>query len=887
MIRPTLVIALALAGASGCAVLTGRPAADPQTRQTEARQGQTAADPPRQQDGLRPFAELTRGATARTGFFDTYQKGDNLYLAVPRDRLGQDFLMAFEISQGIGAAGLFGGTMLDIFEGAIVALERHGDRVFLVRRPHRFVAPEGSAVAKAVDLSFSPSVLASAKIVSVREDSALVIDIADWIVSDLSAVGERVNRAASRPGQQSRASFDRDRSHIESVKAFPDNVNVRARLTFRPQSPADIASVPDGRYISLAIHYSFARLPERPMKPRLADDRVGFFITAHKDFSRDDGDSFFVRYINRWRLEPKPGVAASGGLVEPAKPIVYYLDRNIPEQYRPYIAAGIEAWNRAFEAAGWRNAIRAELLPEGADPEDLRYPTVRWNTSDQPGYGAIGPSIVDPRTGEILDADILIEANMVLSFKRDWRTKVSPAEAALEMLVAPPDELAIAEAGGEVASLGAALTAQGALLRALLAAKGEIGPNDPVPMEYVGQALKWVTMHEVGHTLGLRHNFRSSTDTPLDKLADPAWAEERGVFSSVMEYPSINLDAVGTSGYFYNPGVGSYDLWAITYGYAPDDARAAAVAREAARPGHAYGTDGDARGPGALDPAVNVYDLGADPLAWGKRRAELIASLWPTLPEHVLADDSRYADLTDAYRTLLAEYARALATAVKYIGGQYQWRDHVGDPDGRLPFVNVPKARQREALQFLRDYAFDEEAFRLPPEVLARFGANRWDHWGEENTWDGRIDYPFIDQVLDLQRTLLGQLTQPLLFARIRDAELKYGAREVLTIPELLEGLTQSVWSEVWAGEARRIPALRRDLQRAYLDRMTTILVTPPEQMPADARAVARLRLEDLDRRIAARIGARGLDEYTRAHLVEARARIAKALDAGLEAERR
>src|SRR5690606_12374647 len=365
------------------------------------------------------------------------------------------------------------------------------------------------------------------------------------------------------------------------------------------------------------------------------------------------------------------------------------------------------------------------------------------------------------------------------------------------------------------------------------------------------------------------------------------WAEERGVFSSVMEYPSVNLDARGGKGYFYNPGLGSYDLWAITYGYTPDDERAAAVAREAAKPGHAYGTDGDARGPGALDPSVNVYDLSSDPLEWGKRRAELIASLWPTLPEHVLTDNSRYADLTDAYRTLLTEYARALAVAVKYIGGQYQYRDHVGDPDGRMPFVNVEKARQQEALAFLRKYAFDEQAFTLPREVLARFGANRWDHWGENTTINGRIDYPFIDQVLELQTTLLDQLIQPLLFARIRDAELKYGASQVLTVPELLAGLTESVWSEVWSGGARNIPVLRRVLQRAYLVRMTTLLVNPPSRMRAAARAVARSRLQDVDRRIVARINAPALDDYARAPLLEARARIAKALDAGLEAERR
>ncbi len=855
-------------------------------RRSEPAPRPPAAQAARPDNGLRPFAELTRGAEERSGFFDTYEKGDKLWIAVPQERLGEEFLVTYEIAQGIGAGGLFGGTMLNIFEGSIVAFERYGDRVFLVQRPHRFTGGDDPAVQKAVDLSYGASVLASAKIESMREDSALVFDIYGWLVSDLSGVGEIVNRAISQPGRQGRATFDRERSWLESVKAFPNNLNLRAKLTFRPSEPTSLSSVPDGRYIPVSVHYSFAKLPERPMEPRLADDRVGYFMTVHKDFSNDDGSDFFVRYINRWRLEPK-GEPGPDGLVEPVDPIVYYLDPNIPEVYRPYIMDAVESWNDAFEAAGWKNAIRAEMLPEGADAEDLRYATIRWNTSDRPGYGAIGPSIVDPRTGEILDADILIEANMILGFKSDWRTKVSPGVAVREALTASPEELAIAAAGGEVASLGAALTAQGATLRALLAAEGVIAPGEPVPMEYVGQALKWVTMHEVGHTLGLRHNFRSSTDTPLDKLTDPKWAEERGVFGSVMEYPSANLEARNTGGYFYNPGVGSYDRWAIAYGYTPDAERAAALAREAAKPGHAYGTDEDARGPGALDPTVNVYDLGADPLAWGRQRAELIAGLWPSLADHVLQDNARYADLTDAYRTLLAEYGRALAAAVKYIGGQYQYRDHVGDPEGRAPFVNVPKAKQREALELLRTHAFDESAFALPRDVIARFGANRWSHWGEVNTWSGRIDFPLLEQVLGLQTALLEQLTNPFLFARIRDAELKFGASEVLTVPELMEGLTHSIWSEVWTGSARRIPALRRDLQRVYLDRMTEILVTPPSRMPADARAIARMRLEDLDRRIAARVRAPGLDDYTRAHLLESRARIAKALEAGLEAEKR
>jgi hypothetical protein len=227
-------------------------------------------------------------------------------------------------------------------------------------------------------------------------------------------------------GKPGAASFDKSKSHLEAVAGFPHNVNVRARLTFRPGEPVRWASVPDGRFVSLSVHYTLAALPERPMAPRLGDDRVGNFWTIRKDFSQQDS-SAFVRYVNRWRLEPGERV---GDLVRPVRPITYYIDPNVPEAYRAAFKDGVEAWNRAFEAAGWKDAIRAEPLPDGADAEDIRYATLRWNVSDQPSYGAIGPSTVDPRTGEILDADILFESNLFLNFRNAWRTLVHPPSAA-------------------------------------------------------------------------------------------------------------------------------------------------------------------------------------------------------------------------------------------------------------------------------------------------------------------------------------------------------------------------------------------------------------------------------------------------------------------------
>jgi len=885
MKRRIPLLALAAFLAVGCAPAAQAPAAPAPDGASEAASGAPAGAAERwSPSAFKPLAEVTKDAVHREGFFESWQKGDDLFLAVPKDRLGDDFLMVYKIARGIGARGLIGGTMLDIFEGAVVAFERHGDKVFLVQRPHRHRAPADSPLEEAVSVAFGSSVLESGDIQAIRGDSALVVNVGGWLVSDLSGVSQRVRGAVSQPGRPGNVTFDRGRSHLESVKSFPKNMNVQARLTFRPSEPVSLPSLPDGRYIPISIHYTFAELPEVPMTPRLADDRVGYFMTVHKDFSRDD-DEFFVRHVNRWRLEP--GEPAGNGLVYPVKPIVYYLDRSIPEEYRPWMKEGVEAWNSAFEQAGFKDAVRAEMLPEDADPEDIRYPTLRWSTSDQPSYGAIGPSIVDPRTGEIIASDQLYEANMVRGFKRAWRTEVSPVAALEQALNATEEELEMLARGGEMEMLGAELGAQGALLRATLAGRGEIGPRDEVPAEYVGQALRWVTMHEVGHTLGLRHNFRSSTDTPHERLHDPRWAEERGIYSSVMEYPSINIAPQGTEpGYFYNPGVGSYDRWAIAYGYTPDDDRAAEIARRAADSGHAYGTDEDARGPGALDPHVAVYHLSSDPLIWGAERIEMIEGLWPTLADHVLADNTRYADLTDAFRTLLMQYSRTLSVAVRYVGGQHQYRDRVGDPGSRGPFAAIPRSKQIEALDFLDRYAFGQQAFVVPSELLGSLGADRWSHWGQQNNLRGRIDFPFHEEVLGVQASLLAQLTQPLVFARIRDAEMKFGPEGTLPIPEMLTRITRSVWGEVWTGP-QNVNAQRRDLQRAYLDRMTEIVTEPSDRMPADARAVTRDRLSDLDGRLRRALAGGGrLDDYTRAHLNESRARIGKALEAGLEVER-
>jgi hypothetical protein len=854
---------------TGCAAASGRAPA-----QAAAQQPATQQSAP-QQDG---WTRLVGQAQHLSGFFDMYRTPDDkLYMAVPADRLNRDFLMEFKIARGVGASGMFGGTMISGGEADIVAFERHGESLFLVKKPVRFRAQEGTPQAAAVALSFTPSVVESARIEATRSGVHL-IDVSNWFIGDISGVSRRVRSLAA-----GNATFDRQRSYLDEVKAFPKNVNIRSVLTFRPQNPVSATAVADGRYISLAVHHTMAELPEVPMEPRIADDRVGFFLIVHKDFTDADED-FFVRHVKKWRLEP--GEPAGDGLYYPKQPIIKYLDRTIPEEFLPYFREGVEAWNAAFEEAGFRNAIRAEMLPDDADADDIRFPTLRWNTSDSPGYSAIGPSLADPRTGEILDANQLYEANMILGFRRSWRNLVD-APRAVDMALGVID--GDAEAGLEALEnhhyMAGIMSDQGTFLRALLAARGDIAPNEALPDEFVGQAVKWVVMHEVGHTLGLRHNFRSSTDTPLDRLHDREWARERGLVSSVMDYHSPNVAPAGQAqGYFYSPTVGTADRWKIAFGYTADHDRARQLARLAEMDGRTYGSDEDSGGTGAMDPTVNTYDLSADPLEWGKQRTAMIAELWTRLPDAVLTDNSRYADLTSAFQSLLGQYGQALAPAVKYIGGEYVFRTRPGDPADRGPFVPVERAKQLDALNFLTQRAFSASAFDLPRDMVAAFGPQRWNHWGTSNTYRGRIDFPFHENISGVQTRYLNQLLNPYRLSRMLDGELRYGADRVLTVPQLMTELSRSIWSEVWTAAPASITSLRRELQREHLARMTELVVAPPERLPGDARAVARAQLRDLDGRVARALQRGGaMDAYTRAHLQETRDLIAQALEAGLQ----
>ncbi len=841
--------------------------------------------------------EVIRDADAFDGLFVVYKKREDVYFAIRNDQLDKPYLAVMSLSKGIGSHFLLGGLPID---DVMFDFHRVEDHIQMRRLNTRFRASGDSAIEKAIDLSYGISVLFSLPIESEDEDEGeLLIKMDEVFLSDFSDLGYFMQMVMNRA-----VHMDRKKAVYNKIKSYPENVEIETALTYSPgdRRGLSLPNVPDSRFIEVGVHYSIIELPSVPMKPRLADDRIGYNTTPFKDFSRTGRESFMMHYINRWRLEKKDSSAA---LSEPLEPIVFYLDHTIPRHYRKYIAEGVEAWQQAFEEAGFENAIVAREAPEDPefDPEDARYNMIRWIVSDHPVFSAIGPARVDPRTGEILSADVLIEASVLSNLQRAYRTYTGPdalaqidpfsafidPETAHETDVSPP----YFEYGRHLeCSAGKWLGEGAALLRLALLSQGIIGAGQDIPDEYVGEGLRWLITHEVGHTLGLRHNFKSSISTPFEKLQDKHVVERIGLTGSVMDYapPNISEDP-DTQGYFYSPTVGTYDRWAIKWGYSefpgesPEADREAleAIAEDAWKPEHAFGTDEDTYPAGALDPHCNIFDLGSDPLRYAEKHFRLVQNILRSddLEERVCADGESYAPLRSAVEALIIQKYIAFSLAVKYVGGQYTERAHKGDPGDKLPLKPLTADEQRRALGFLIDHAFSVESFELPPELLNRLTDNKLRDWQNHTlTYGRRFDFPLLGWTGAIHYALLSYLLQPMLLQRILEAE--YKVDDPFRLSELFGSLTRSIWLDHPTPEGKTA-AMQRNLQRLYLNKLTQMVVAPFLGTPDDAIAIARLNLTRTRTSIDRALQIQGLDDETNAHLLESRARIDRALDANLQ----
>ncbi len=860
------------------------------------------------------FAKLTKGAKEFDGLFKLHLKDDRLLAEIAPQQFNTSYLAPMAVAQGAGS----GGTTLDD-EMIVLQFKRVGDKVHVVRKNTRFRAKRGTPEATAVETTYADSVLLALPIRSINPArGSVVVDFNQIFFGDFAQLGLGV--------------LDPSRTTWHKVKAFPHNVELQVAATFaggRGTSRGGSDAVIDPRGATVVLHYGLVEMPDAGYTPRLADDRIGYFVTAVKDFSGGKPDTNYVRYVNRWRLERADGTPYKEGakLVPPKKRIVYWIEKSVPDEYRAAVREGILEWNKAFAKVGFRDAIEVrQQESEEFDPEDMKYNTFRWITNE--GSYAIGPSRVNPYTGEILDADILFDAAMVRFYKQEGHvyrngTAMEPAstiQAARRGLLLPAagalpgswDDRTdpaqrlrlltrgLCQASSHKASeLGLAMMS--------LAAQANLKPGEKYPDELIQQAVKETVMHEVGHTLGLRHNFKASTVLPNDKLHDPAVTRKEGLVGSVMDYNPINLAPKGTKqGDYFTSTVGPYDYWAIEYGYKPDAGadELAKIASRCADPKLTYGTDEDMYG--TSDPLVNQWDLGSDPMKFAQDRAALAAELLKGLADRVVDNGEGYQRTRQAFGALLKQYGDAAFLNAKFVGGEQMYRDHKGDPNARDPFVPVAAAQQRAALKFLRDNILTDVPFQFQPELLRKLAADRWMHWGTERMVFSSVDYPVNERVLAIQKVVLDELLDAETLSRVQNLANKSAkADEAVTLAEVFRSLTEGVWIDLPNGKPLdkqpQASVLRRNLQREYLKDLSQIVLgnkagqvnvlaamlggeSSGAKMPADAKSLARLHLREIGARIDKVLMASApLDDTTRAHLDECKERIAKVLAASMQ----
>ncbi|QKQ76023.1 zinc-dependent metalloprotease [Nostoc sp. TCL240-02] len=870
------------------------------------------AKTPAAKDDLEVFDEVVKGTQKSGGLFTLYRNKEKnkIYLEIKPEQLNKNYLATATLESGIGERGIYSGMPLQDF---LFYFQRVDDKLNFVIRNVNFRTREGDPQVRSLARSFSDSVLYSISIKSIHpQRKTLLIDLGDLLLTDLGGLSASLGVPATT-----------DQSYFGNAKAFPQNLEIESVLNFSGSSDRDsetpsFGSLADNRGYTLRVHYSLSQLPEKDYRPRLADDRVGYFITAYQDLSKDDRGDSFVRYINRWDLEKQDPKAL---ISRPKKPIVFWIDNAVPLEYRDAMKEGILMWNKAFLKAGFKDAIEVRQMPDNAtwDPADIRYNTIRWiNTVD--GYFAMGPSRVNPLTGEILDADILVDASFVRALKNEYRKIVQPSQTQSQTTLSALMQNRLLCANGLDGKNNAVpkqMPGQQELLNRLSKMAGEydlcygmeaanqfalgslamsllpdtMATPDQVK-EYINQYLRLIIAHEVGHTLGLRHNFRGSTLLAPEEMNNTEITKNKGLTTSVMDYIPPNIAPQGTKQGDYFPSmVGPYDEWAIKYGYIPiktstpiaEKPILEEIAAQSYKPELSYSTDEDVYD---LDPTADAWDNSGNVLLYSQWQLNNSRVMWERLDKrYPLAGDS-YSDVSERFSTVLGNYFQQIYYTTKYIGGQSFYRIHPSEiPSGvgqhRLPFEPVPVQEQRQALETLQKYLFAEDALNFSPELLNKLAPSRWRHWGS-SPQVGRLDFPIHDLVLLMQGSVLRDLLSGDRLSRLKDIELKTKAENALTLPELFDTLQSGIWTEVIKpkGKPMKIASLRRGLQRQYLDILTN-MVLRKEYVPEDARTLAWYKLKQLDEKLK---GVNSEDEYTKAHLLETRDRIEKVLNAPLQA---
>jgi hypothetical protein len=774
---------------------------------------------------------ITKEFKTQPGVFAVHRNEDKVFFEVPESAYGRLFLWHAEVAKGPGGNS-WGGAALG---HVVIKFERRGNKIFIWKVGFS-KRTDGKAVQASVDASATDSIIAALTVECEGKDRSAVVNVSDVLINGLPELP--LSRAAGGPG----GAADPSRSFLNDVRAFPTNIEMRATVTFRGGGGGGIGGIPGlggggaPRSVTAVIHQSLVVLPETPMVGRNFDSRVGYFTEEFTDFSNARNWAVNREYITRFRLEKKDPAAA---VSEPVKPIVFYLAKEVPEKWRKALKQGVEDWQPAFEKAGFKNAIICKDAPTRAedpnwDPEDARYNVIRWVA--EPVANAMGPHVHDPRSGEVISAHIIFWHDIVKLTQMWYFVQCSAQDPRARKF--------------------------------------------PLPDDLTSELIRYVSAHEVGHTLGLRHNHRASQAYSTTQLRDPSFVSKNGNVASIMSYGRYNYvaqpeDKIDVKHLI--PGLAPYDFFAIEWGYKPTGAKTPdeekktldeLAAKQVETPFLRFGGED---GPSQVDPTVLTENIGNDPVqatALGLKNLDRVMDhLLPATTEK--GED--FALLEEVYGEILGHRARCFAAVAKQVGGVVEYRTLGGR--GGESFVRVPKEKQKDAVKFLLDSAFTTPTKLLTPGVV-----NQFKYTGAASGVAGQ------------QRALLSSLLSSGRLARLADAEL-LAAEKAYTVVELVNDLQAGIFKELDATDPK-IDPLRRQLQRAYIDILKTEFQPPqpslstvnvpgrgPVNLPSttnvssELRGVARVALAQLSTKLGTAAG-KAKDAATAAHLNDLKAEV-------------
>ncbi len=801
-------------------LLAQDPPAEPPTPATPAAAAAPGRATPPSADPQPYEKVITAEAKSKTGVFTVHVIKDKYYYEIPKREIDKEFLWNTQIAKTTEGAGYGGQELSD----RVVRWEMMGNKVHLRSIDYNVVADPKSPIAQAVQAANNDAIIATFPVAAFNKDGDPVIEVTRLFNTDIPEFSARQRLGAT--------TMDAARSYIERVSAYPENIEAIASITYTRAQPAPGAPNPVivlGNTMrpgsaTVVLHHSMVKLPEKPMQPRVFDERVGYFTQNMMDYSRDEHRAPRVRYIARWRLEKKdPSAAVS----EPVKPIVYYVDAATPLKWREWVKKGIESWQVAFEAAGFKNAIVGKLAPgpdEDPDfsPEDVRHSVIRWLPSTT--ENANGPHISDPRTGEILNADIQFYHN-VMNLQRDWYfLQVGPLDPRAQKL--------------------------------------------PLPDDLMGRLLQFVVAHEVGHTLGFQHNMKASSTYPQEKVHDKDWVHKMGAAPSIMDYARFNYVAQPEDHIPVEdlvPGIGPYDIWATKWGYTPisnvknpDDEKPTLdkwAHEQDTTPWFRFSTVNSAGSdPGELTEAIGDADA-IKSTAAGVKNLQRVAKM---LSATTAKAGEPYDDLSELYGRMLGQWTLEMNHVAAIVGGFETQEKYVGQ-DGII-FTPVAKERQKLAVGFLNQNGFATPMWAIDPQILRRIEA-----------------VGVLASVRNAQNSILSNLLSSPRFNRLVEQEALDGGA-AYSPADFLADVRKGVWKELEASQIR-IDPYRRNLQRAYLDQVNAkVNSNATALISGEERPLYRAELRSLQASIAAAL-AKTTDRETKAHLEGARDQIAKILD--------